>query len=107
MDQAKKEYIRKCFVPSCKNSTVTAPNKVFLHVPAKDEVRRHWFLAVGRLSEYRYMPRIAHCCEDHFNVRTPNAVNLEISFEIMLFLCFHPEIVFYMIAVGGRSSELP
>ena len=56
-----------CFVPHCTASSFTTPNKRFLTVPRKMEVRRLWFKAARRHSQEVSRSSL-YCCQDHFNV---------------------------------------
>lgn len=61
------DYI-SCFIPTCLNSTLSTPSKVFLNVPnLTDELRVKWCSAIGvdRKFELNCSKTI---CEDHFNV---------------------------------------
>lgn len=73
MDSLKKSIYKYCIVPICKNTTISAPDKIFFNVPRSAEIRRKWCEVIGRedtegsqLSERTTL----YCCEDHFNVST-------------------------------------
>lgn len=55
---------RWCFVPLCRNTTKSAPSKVFVTVPREEAARRLWFRLARRPDE----PTKSNyfCCEDHF-----------------------------------------
>lgn len=62
-------YYKYCMVPQCGSTSIKTPNKLFIFVPSKQEVRKKW-LTLARKNN-------AHCfstnsrmyfCEDHFDV---------------------------------------
>ncbi|XP_063873326.1 uncharacterized protein LOC135107418 isoform X1 [Scylla paramamosain] len=55
-----------CFVPTCMNTTRTAPGKWFIAVPRNKTKRRDWWLSVGR--SFPVLKNDYYCCEDHFNL---------------------------------------
>lgn len=59
-------WYRYCFVPNCKNTNFTAPEKEFLCVPKDAKRRKLWYEAAGCPSRTL---KTGHCCEDHFDVR--------------------------------------
>ncbi|KAJ8922821.1 hypothetical protein NQ315_007856 [Exocentrus adspersus] len=62
------ESSKWCFVPNCGNTSINAPNKVFVTLPSEYSRKLKWFKAAKR-----DMPKsksIFYCCEDHFNVLT-------------------------------------
>lgn len=56
---------KKCFVPACPNTSISAPEKKNLSIPKEKSRRKLWCEAVG-------IPATAshrlYCCEDHFKV---------------------------------------
>ncbi|XP_046383514.1 uncharacterized protein LOC124154497 [Ischnura elegans] len=62
-----KEY---CFVPMCTSTIKSTPDKVFVNVPIKPDLRKKWLLAARR--DLKKMPLSAsthlRCCADHFNL---------------------------------------
>lgn len=56
-----------CFVPGCKNTTITAPNKVFLSVPNEPVKRKAWCEAAG--CPGKSLRAGSHACEDHFDLQ--------------------------------------
>ncbi|XP_063993661.1 uncharacterized protein LOC135171204 [Diachasmimorpha longicaudata] len=62
--KVKKQPYKYCFVPSCANSTVTKPNKVFITVPACKNIRL-WCEAAGYS---RPLLGRSDICEDHFKL---------------------------------------
>ena len=56
-----------CFVPGCKSTTISTPNKRFLSVP-KGEKRVKWLSQARREPVGISLISTMHCCEDHFNV---------------------------------------
>ena len=64
----KKDHSYKyCFVPMCKNTTVSTPEKLFFNVPSNANVRKQWFDAAHREDKVS-SKTICHACEDHFIV---------------------------------------
>lgn len=60
---------RWCFVPGCKNTSVSAPNMIFLQVPKNLKTRRLWARLARREDASTLNSRnVWFCCEDHFNV---------------------------------------
>lgn len=60
------KYFKWCFVPSCTNTSINSPNKLFISVPKQYYRKLRWFQAAGR-----DMPKSQSgffCCEDHFDV---------------------------------------
>lgn len=55
-----------CFVPRCRCTSATTPNKIFITVPQEFERREKWFKAVRR--DIPKSKSVFFCCEDHFNV---------------------------------------
>ncbi|XP_045452400.1 uncharacterized protein LOC123661489 [Melitaea cinxia] len=62
-------YYKYCIVPQCKSTSIKTPNKLFIFVPSKQEIRKKW-LTLARKNN-------AHCfstnsrmyfCEDHFDL---------------------------------------
>ncbi|XP_024086051.1 uncharacterized protein LOC106666778 isoform X2 [Cimex lectularius] len=54
-----------CFVPSCSSSVHKCPGKLFIKVPAINEMRARWFEAVGRTD---FDSGNYYCCVDHFDM---------------------------------------
>ncbi|KAJ8969113.1 hypothetical protein NQ314_001923 [Rhamnusium bicolor] len=54
-----------CFVPGCKNTSVSAPNKKFLTIPQDYSRKIKWFEAAKR--DVSKSKSTFFCCEDHFN----------------------------------------
>ncbi|KAK5641033.1 hypothetical protein RI129_009580 [Pyrocoelia pectoralis] len=57
-----------CFVPICKNTTHTTPDKTFLTVPRDAKRRQKWFAAVRRGIAEVSEKSTLYCCEDHFKL---------------------------------------
>uniref|UniRef100_A0AAR5QHX5 THAP-type domain-containing protein n=1 Tax=Dendroctonus ponderosae TaxID=77166 RepID=A0AAR5QHX5_DENPD len=55
-----------CFVPRCKNTSISAPNKHFLTVPQEYARKVLWFKAARR--DVPNSKSMFFCCEDHFNL---------------------------------------
>lgn len=60
--------IKSCFVPLCTNSSITSPNKIFIHVPTDIKQRKLWFASVKRKQKPNILKSTEYCCEDHFDV---------------------------------------
>ena len=69
-DKLKKSVYKYCFVPLCKNTSVSTPDKIFLNVPESKKLRRNWLKAAR--CDKKDVSDKSHlsCCEDHFDVRT-------------------------------------
>lgn len=71
---AKKAKInaKRCFVPRCLNSSLIAPNKLYLSVPKSMIPRAKWIEAVELGTGVKLLIKSHttgyYCCEDHFNV---------------------------------------
>lgn len=63
--------LKKCFVPSCTNTSESAPEKIFLSVPRDATIRSRWYDVVETASNLK-LKRISghylYCCEDHLDV---------------------------------------
>ncbi|XP_044727062.1 zinc finger protein 184-like [Chrysoperla carnea] len=55
-----------CFVPSCRSTTYTNPEKHFIFVPKNDAVRKQWCIAAN--CPDKRLQTVSYCCEDHFNL---------------------------------------
>lgn len=64
-----------CFVPSCKNTTSSTPEKVFIRVPNNPVKRKSWCDAVG-LVKNKKIKKNSYCCEDHLDVSKYFFINL-------------------------------
>ncbi|XP_018909250.2 uncharacterized protein [Bemisia tabaci] len=58
-----KPIYKTCFVPKCKNTSVSAPEKLFFSVP-QGPVRHSW-CAMARRDKISLVSAV-QCCEDHF-----------------------------------------
>lgn len=58
---------KSCLVPSCKNTTTKAPEKVYLQTPNNPNKRKNWCIAIG-IPE-KNITKKNYVCEDHFVVR--------------------------------------
>lgn len=65
MSKSKPQY-KWCIVPQCKSSSSNTPEKVFLQVPLKDNLRKLWLEAVDR--QQLSATSCLYVCEDHFDV---------------------------------------
>ena len=64
----KSEHSYKCcFVPMCKNTTVSTPEKIFFNVPSTADIRKQWFDAAHREDKVSAKTK-CFACEDHFIV---------------------------------------
>ncbi|XP_074113734.1 uncharacterized protein LOC141536858 [Cotesia typhae] len=61
------ESYKYCFVPSCRNTTHSTSEKLFISVPKSDEVRKQWCIAAN--CPDRCLRTVSYCCEDHFNLK--------------------------------------
>ncbi|KAL0878663.1 hypothetical protein ABMA27_003727 [Loxostege sticticalis] len=61
-------YYKYCIVPQCKSTSIKTPNKLFVFVPSKQEVRKKW-LTLARLNDANCLSSISriYFCEDHFD----------------------------------------
>lgn len=57
-----------CAVPQCKNTSITTPNKVFVHVPYKKIIRDKWLKLARRNPNDVKTNSPLYFCEDHFDV---------------------------------------
>ncbi|XP_011297819.1 uncharacterized protein [Fopius arisanus] len=63
--QNRQKSYKYCFVPNCRNTTTSTPNKTFICVPKKEEIRKLWCIASGYNGKLRLSSAI---CEDHFKL---------------------------------------
>lgn len=69
MDEKKRNNNYKyCVVPECKNTSLTAPDKVFITLPKDEKARKLWQQSMRR-TDFLSSKSRKYCCEDHFNVR--------------------------------------
>lgn len=76
--QSNHNVYKSCFVPSCKNTTVTAPNKVFLSVPNEPLKRKAWCQAVG--CPEKKLRKGSYVYQDHFKA----SIQQNIPFKFMI-----------------------
>lgn len=60
-----------CVVRGCENTTINAPDKLFIHVPQSSkllEMRKKWLQLAGRNYNDFSMKSTIYFCEDHFDV---------------------------------------
>ncbi|XP_063890192.1 uncharacterized protein LOC135116700 [Helicoverpa armigera] len=73
-----------CVVRGCRNTTISAPNKLFIHVPQSTkslEMRKTWLQLGGRnFADYSTKSSI-YFCEDHFDL--PRDMENYMQFKIM------------------------
>lgn len=63
-----KNYYQCCAVPSCGNTTIKTPKKLFIHVPAKTDLRNKW-LECARMNVRNVSAKSSiFFCEDHFDM---------------------------------------
>ncbi|XP_023016975.2 uncharacterized protein [Leptinotarsa decemlineata] len=67
MNNDKKGRYKYCIVPKCKNSSVNAPDKIFISLPSNLKSRKLWQRAMRR-ADFVSVKGTHFCCEDHFNV---------------------------------------
>ncbi|KAJ8677817.1 hypothetical protein QAD02_013604 [Eretmocerus hayati] len=66
-DITQKVSVRRCFVPTCVNTTAN-PDKMFFCAPKDPLMRKKWFENVGR-SDYSPASKSTYlCCGDHFSL---------------------------------------
>lgn len=65
----RKKY-RWCVVPRCGNTSVTTPNKIFIDVPRKPDIRKKWLDLARRKCDGMSVTSPIYFCEDHFDVST-------------------------------------
>jgi len=67
-DKLTNSVYKYCFVPLCKNTSVSTPDKIFLNVLESKKLRRNWLKAAR--SDKKDVSDKSHlsCCEDHFDV---------------------------------------
>ncbi|GBM33434.1 hypothetical protein AVEN_55765-2 [Araneus ventricosus] len=66
-----KQTYKYCLVPCCTNTTITAPDKIFLCVPNDRSKRNAWTKAMKRDNKKNpaLSTKSTHwCCEDHFSL---------------------------------------
>ncbi|CAH1991873.1 unnamed protein product [Acanthoscelides obtectus] len=58
-----------CMVPSCTNTTITAPDKYFFYVPKDPKIRKQWCRLMNRNAKIPLSDKSTlYCCESHFNL---------------------------------------
>ncbi|XP_044731410.1 uncharacterized protein LOC123294332 [Chrysoperla carnea] len=62
-----KSSYKYCFVPQCKNTSKSTPEKLFISVPKGDK-RAKWVKQVRYPLDVSATSRL-HCCEDHFDLQ--------------------------------------
>ncbi|GBO05359.1 Speckle-type POZ protein [Araneus ventricosus] len=70
-DKIMAESYKYCIVPKCRNTTVTAPDKLFINVPKNYVIRKKWCKAMKRdpkLNPELSASSVPHVCGDHFDV---------------------------------------
>lgn len=76
-----KEYLsnqkkyKSCTLPSCKNTTVKTPHKVFIQAPRNEKKRKAWSIALG-FTDNKLITSSNFVCEDHFAVSTEKILKL-------------------------------
>lgn len=67
----RKVNVKRCFITTCPNSSLTDPNKIYFSVP-KTAFRAQWIEAVKNGTGVKLVIKSTtsgyYCCEDHFNV---------------------------------------
>ncbi len=60
---------RKCIVPSCENTSITARQKTFIQVPLEENRQKLWLKATRLNNPEEISTKcVIYVCEDHFNV---------------------------------------
>lgn len=76
----KKSY-RCCAVPMCTNTSIKTPDKLFVFMPYKKEIRDKW-LQLARRDLTGILPTTQlYFCEDHFDL--PNVMENYMEYHIM------------------------
>ncbi|KAL0859608.1 hypothetical protein ABMA27_010739 [Loxostege sticticalis] len=70
-----------CAVPQCKNTSITTPNKVFVHVPYKKIIRDKWLKLARRNPNDVKTNSPLYFCEDHFDL--PNDMENFMEYHVM------------------------
>ncbi|XP_048487349.1 uncharacterized protein LOC119692329 isoform X1 [Plutella xylostella] len=70
-----------CAVPQCKNTSITTPNKVFVHVPYKKIIRHKWLKLARRNPNDVKTNSPLYFCEDHFDL--PNDMENFMEYHVM------------------------
>nr|XP_049704422.1 uncharacterized protein LOC110381940 [Helicoverpa armigera] len=70
-----------CAVPQCKNTSISTPKKVFVHVPYKKTIRHKW-LKLARRNPYDLVTNSPlYFCENHFDL--PNDMINYMEYHVM------------------------
>lgn len=64
----KSKFYKYCVVPQCGSTTTKTPNKLFIYVPSKEQIRRKWLKLAKRDPDYLSKDSRMYFCEDHFDV---------------------------------------
>lgn len=59
---------KMCEVPMCGNTSIKAPDKLYIYVPHSATVRQKWFKLAGVDSTEVPLKSKVYFCEDHFDV---------------------------------------
>ncbi|CAH1174069.1 unnamed protein product [Phaedon cochleariae] len=58
--------LKRCFVPTCENTSENNKNKLFILLPSKPEIRKKWFTSING----KYITKTdLYACEDHFDLK--------------------------------------
>ncbi|XP_054713773.1 uncharacterized protein LOC129223233 [Uloborus diversus] len=69
------KYVNEsCLVPGCFSSTIRTPDKRFLTVPRRQDMRSVWCKAMGRVKMGSALTKL-YICEDHFDIQN-DCVNI-------------------------------
>lgn len=83
--QSNLNVYKYCFVPNCKNTSFTAPQKQFISVPQNAVKRKAWCESAG--CPEKRLKSSSYCCEDHFDVSKKTMVILCAKLCIYFCLC--------------------
>ncbi|XP_013201047.2 uncharacterized protein LOC106143482 isoform X4 [Amyelois transitella] len=75
---------RWCVVPRCVNTSITTPNKIFIDVPRKPDIRKKWLYLARRKCDGMSVTSSIYFCEDHFDL--PNDMENYMRYHIMGFV---------------------
>nr|XP_037874148.1 uncharacterized protein LOC110384711 isoform X14 [Bombyx mori] len=76
----RKKY-RWCVVPQCRNTSKSSPNKLFIDVPRKADIRRKWLDLARRNHQNMSVTSPVYFCEDHFDL--PNDMENYMRYHVM------------------------
>ncbi|XP_046976564.1 uncharacterized protein LOC124542681 isoform X2 [Vanessa cardui] len=77
------KFYKYCIVPQCESSTIKTPDKLFIHVPRKEQMRKKWLQLARRDVNVASDSRM-YFCEDHFDL--PNDMENYMQYHVMGFV---------------------